>query len=115
MNQAIQLLDVVALTEDLPQCGLYRGQVGTVVEALAPDDWHRPTECPAWTVKGIALHILGDDFSLLSRQRDNAANSIMLWAERMPGQEIFAILDRFNEDWVDNTRYFSERVVIDLL
>ena len=33
----IQLLDVVALTEDLPAQGLHRGQVGTVVEELAPD------------------------------------------------------------------------------
>ncbi len=37
MNSAIDILDVVALTEDLPERGLYRGQVGTVVEALAPD------------------------------------------------------------------------------
>ena len=36
MNNAIHLLDVVALTEDLPERGLTRGQVGTVVEALAP-------------------------------------------------------------------------------
>jgi len=36
MNSTIQLLDVVALTEDLPERGLSRGQVGTVVEALAP-------------------------------------------------------------------------------
>jgi hypothetical protein len=32
----IQLLDVVALTADLPGNGLLRGQVGTVVETLAP-------------------------------------------------------------------------------
>jgi hypothetical protein len=37
MNIPIQLLDVVALIEDIPQEGLYRGQVGTVVEILAPD------------------------------------------------------------------------------
>jgi len=37
MNTSIKLLDVVALTEDLPQETLYRGQVGTVVEILAPD------------------------------------------------------------------------------
>lgn len=37
MNNSIQLLDVVALTEDLPQRNLFRGQVGTVVELLAPD------------------------------------------------------------------------------
>lgn len=34
--EGIQLLDVVALTADLPDRGLKRGQVGTVVEALAP-------------------------------------------------------------------------------
>lgn len=34
MNQGIKLLDVVALTEDLPDRKLRRGQVGTVVELL---------------------------------------------------------------------------------
>ena len=33
----IQLLDVVALTVDLPGRNLFRGQVGTIVEELAPD------------------------------------------------------------------------------
>ena len=36
MSQQIKLLDVVALTEDLPEHKLSRGQVGTVVENLAP-------------------------------------------------------------------------------
>ncbi len=36
METEIKLLDVVALTEDLPERGLRRGQVGTVVEDLAP-------------------------------------------------------------------------------
>ena len=36
MNQKIRVLDVVALTEDIPDHGLLRGQVGTVVEALGP-------------------------------------------------------------------------------
>ena len=33
----IKLLDVVALTQGLPARNLARGQVGTVVEELAPD------------------------------------------------------------------------------
>mgnify|MGYP001774090684 CR=1 FL=1 len=37
MQDHIQLLDVVALIEDVPEHGLRRGQVGTVVEELAPD------------------------------------------------------------------------------
>jgi hypothetical protein len=32
----LELLSVVALLADLPECGLVRGQVGTVVERLAP-------------------------------------------------------------------------------
>jgi hypothetical protein len=35
INNAAKLLDVVALTVDLPQYNLWRGQVGTVVEILA--------------------------------------------------------------------------------
>lgn len=34
MNHEIRVLDVVALTEDIPNRGLLRGQVGTVVESL---------------------------------------------------------------------------------
>lgn len=37
MDKDIQMLDVVALTEDLPERELTRGQVGTVVETLAPN------------------------------------------------------------------------------
>jgi len=35
MTTPIKLLDVVALTADLPEYNLWRGQVGTVVEILA--------------------------------------------------------------------------------
>ena len=37
MNREIRVLDVVALTEDIPDRGLLRGQVGTAVESLGPD------------------------------------------------------------------------------
>jgi hypothetical protein len=37
MTGFVRLLDVVALTADMPEHGLVRGQVGTVVELLAPD------------------------------------------------------------------------------
>ena len=36
-NSMLRLLDVVALTENLPEHGLCRGQVGTIVEILDPD------------------------------------------------------------------------------
>ena len=37
MSAEIKLLDVVALTEALPEHGLRRGQVGTIVEVLESD------------------------------------------------------------------------------
>ncbi len=36
MKDDVNILDVVALTEDLPERGLYSGQVGTIVEILEP-------------------------------------------------------------------------------
>jgi Domain of unknown function (DUF4926) len=35
VSEAIKILDVVALTQDVAERGLSRGQVGTVVESLA--------------------------------------------------------------------------------
>ncbi len=37
MKQKVKLLDVVALTQEIPERDLSLGQVGTVVEFLAPD------------------------------------------------------------------------------
>jgi hypothetical protein len=37
MDNALKLLDVVASVVDLPERGVRRGQVGTIVEELAPD------------------------------------------------------------------------------
>ncbi len=45
MKDTIDILDVVAITTDLPERGLYRGQVGTVVESWPPafSRWSFPT------------------------------------------------------------------------
>lgn len=37
MKQSVELLDTIALAEDLPERSLEKGEVGTVVELLAPD------------------------------------------------------------------------------
>jgi len=39
MNRRLKLLDVVAVLENVPKHGLRRGEVGTLVESLAPDVW----------------------------------------------------------------------------
>lgn len=39
MRRPIKLLDVVALTEDLPELKLYRGQVETIVEVYESESF----------------------------------------------------------------------------
>ena len=65
-------------------------------------------------MKGIALHVLCDDLSLLSRQRDAEPSGVSI----DPGQnfeELFYALDRFNEQWVTAASFLSPLVLIELL
>ncbi len=82
---------------------------------LSPDDWQLPTECPAWSVKGIATHLLGDDLSLLSRQRDSVPSLVWPSADGSGWEGLFGSLDEFNERWVDIGDFLSPAVLIDLL
>jgi uncharacterized protein (TIGR03083 family) len=86
-----------------------------LLHSMSPADWERPSECPAWTVKGVALHILGDDLSLLSRQRDAATDGITLYAAQHPGIEFRAMLDAFNEQWVTAAEFLSVPLLLELL
>lgn len=77
--------------------------------------WAMPTECPEWTVQGVALHVLGDDLSLLSRQRDAATNGLLLFAETHPGKDFRQLLDGFNEQWVTAASFLSDALLVELL
>ncbi len=86
----------------------------TLLEQLSADEWASSTECPAWTVKGIALHVLGDDLSLLSRQRDQAQPAVFRndageWAGS------YRSLDEFNEHWVSTAEFFGTELIVELL
>jgi len=86
-----------------------------LLDGLTDADWDRSTECPAYTVKGVATHLLGDDMSLLSRQRDEATSGVLLQAVEMPGEDLRAILDAFNDRWVATARFLSPAVLVELL
>jgi uncharacterized protein (TIGR03083 family) len=96
----------------------YRPERDALVELLAslsPDDWTRPTECPAYSVKGVATHVLGDDLSLLSQQRDGALQGLVYMAEELPGADFRTLLDAFNDRWVTTARFMSPLLLIELL
>jgi uncharacterized protein (TIGR03083 family) len=105
---AAKPIDVIDLLPDERELLL------ALLGSLDAADWHRDTECPAWSVQGIALHLLGDDLSLLSRQRDGAPPGVVIehtgggWAD-------MSALDSFNERWVESAGFFSPDLLIDLL
>jgi uncharacterized protein (TIGR03083 family) len=86
-----------------------------LLASLAADDWNTPTECPTYSVKGIATHVLGDDLSLLSRQRDGAVQGLVHLADELPGADFRTLLDAFNDQWVNTARFMSPALLIELL
>jgi uncharacterized protein (TIGR03083 family) len=97
---------------------VYRPERSTLLgllDGLSPGDWDRPTECPEYTLKGVATHILGDDLSLLSRQRDGAEQGLFLLRPELPDADFRTLLNTFNDRWVAAARYLSTDLLIELL
>jgi uncharacterized protein (TIGR03083 family) len=92
-----------------------RSTLTTLLEGLSPDEWRRPTECPEYTLKGVAAHILGDDLSLLSRQRDQAEDGLSFLTQELPGSDFRTLLDTFNDRWVSAARFLSPDLLVRLL
>jgi uncharacterized protein (TIGR03083 family) len=92
-----------------------RAALVALLEGLEPGDWTRPTECPAYTIKGVASHVLGDDLSLLSRQRDGAEDGPVPLALDRPGADSRTLLDAFNDRWVAAAGFLSTELVVELL
>jgi uncharacterized protein (TIGR03083 family) len=93
-----------------------RASLLDLLRDLSDADWLRATECPAWNVQQLALHILGDDLSLLARQRDaTPKQGLILYAESHPGLTFMQLLDGFNEQWVTASTFLSPELLIELL
>jgi uncharacterized protein (TIGR03083 family) len=86
-----------------------------LLDGLGPEDWSGSTECPAYSVKGVATHILGDDLSLLSRQRDSSVQGLILLTDELAGADFRTLLNTFNDRWVAASRFLSPRLLIELL
>jgi uncharacterized protein (TIGR03083 family) len=79
---------------------------------LSPDEWTRQTAAGQWTVKDVALHILGGDLGNLARRRDNC------WIRSGPLDNYADLVDfinRINQQWVEASRRLSTQLIIDLL
>jgi uncharacterized protein (TIGR03083 family) len=80
---------------------------------LDRDEWSAATACPAWTVKDIAAHVLGEELGWLSRGRDGDTSGLI--DETLDQRGFVRSLDEKNQRWVDGVNELSPRVIIDLL
>ncbi len=88
-----------------------RQELLDLLSNLSAEDWERPTACALWSVKDVALHLLGGDIGILSRRRDGFAPGLSPanWAE------LVALINHLNDLWVKAARRVSPRVLCDLL
>lgn len=71
----------------------------SVLWALNPDDWHKPTVCAPWTVKDVAAHLLDVQIRRLSSQRDGVRAAPP--AQPVEGfDDLVSRLNAQNADWV---------------
>lgn len=82
-----------------------------LLSGLSEEDWRKPTACATWSVKDVALHLLGDDIGILSRQRDRFSSGLLARDWR----ELVALLNESNALWVQASRRISVRLLRDLL
>jgi uncharacterized protein (TIGR03083 family) len=82
-----------------------------LLTGLCAEEWRKPTACPGWSVKDVALHLLGVEVGNLSQRRDGHALGLSLagW------EELVAFINDWNQAWVHIARRISSRLLIDLL
>src|SRR6476659_2510881 len=81
-----------------------------LLSQLSENEWELPTVCEGWSVKDVALHILGGDLGNISRCRDGFQSLGMLL-----GEDLVTFINRFNQEGVRASRRLSPRLVTELL
>ncbi len=92
-----------------------RKQLLELLSSFDAEEWEKPTICPGWTVKDIALHLLGDDIGYLSRNRDHFSNSFFQDKDLHEWKSLVENINEANELWVKATARTSPKLLIDLL
>jgi uncharacterized protein (TIGR03083 family) len=106
--------------EPVATLDLFAGEREALLELL--DDlsdnlWAAPTACAGWSVKDLALHLLGDDVGRLSRGRDGFVSpsfggpnlDLAKWTD------LVTAINQQNDAWVAGTRRISPQLLITLL
>ncbi len=97
---------------------LFAGERGALVHllsGLSAAQWQSPTICAGWTVKDVAVHLLGDDVGLLSRERDGFADPESVHVSVTNVDDLVGLLNGSNDLWVRAARRISPRLLAELL
>jgi uncharacterized protein (TIGR03083 family) len=89
------------------------GRLRSLLSSLDPTDWQRPTPCPGWDVHGLALHLLGGSFGVISFLRDGFRGTPA--PDGADEEEFVGWLDGLQAAWVVSARRISPRLVVELL
>lgn len=83
----------------------------SLLKGLTKAEWDLPTICSSWSVKDVALHLLGGDIGILSWKRDGYSPlpSINSW------NHLVSLVNEQNELWVKGTQRIGPPLIIDLL
>ena len=88
-----------------------RKELLSLLNGLEEEEWGRQTAAGKWSVKDVALHILGGDIGNLSWRRDGFS----LTADLASYQKLLAFINEINASWVAAGQRMSAPVLIDLL
>lgn len=83
-----------------------------LLTGLSPDAWATPVPRKTWTVRDVALHLLGGDVGIISRGRDRFTASII---DARTKAELVQALKAQNDRWVAAGQRISPRLLCDLL
>jgi uncharacterized protein (TIGR03083 family) len=87
-------------------------ELTSLLHALTPQQWNRPTGAGQWQVRDVVAHLLDSDLRRLSFQRDGlpAATEPV---ETYP--DLLAYLNDLNAKWISATRRLSPRLLLELV
>jgi uncharacterized protein (TIGR03083 family) len=83
-----------------------------LLTTLSGEDWTKPIPRKAWSVKDVALHLLGVDVGVLSRERDR---HVALSKEIRSDRELVEFVKTLNDEWIHAAQRLSPRLLCDLL
>jgi hypothetical protein len=103
----------LAVPDTAPLFPALHAELLTLLRALKPADWERPTVAGSWRVRDVAAHLLDGDLRKLAAHRDGH-----LLAPDKPVEsyaDVLALIHRLNASGVDFGRRLSTGLLTDLL